>query len=81
MKKMEIKNTNYGHVEYNGFHFNTCPKCGREIIPPRGKSRQTYRTCAWCCNTHKAGVRDQRIKEAERELLRLQGEESSGDDE
>ena len=73
---MRTKNHNYGHVGYNGFQFNTCPKCGREIIPPRGKSCQTYRTCAWCCNTHKAGARDQRIKEAERELLRLLREES-----
>ena len=77
---MRTKNHNYGHVGYNGFHFNDCPECGREIIPPRGKSRQTYRTCAWCCNTHKTGARELRIKEAERELLRLQGEESSGDD-
>ena len=78
---MRTKNRNYGHVEYNGFHFNTCPKCGNEIIPPRGNSRQTYRTCAWCCNTHKSGVRDRRIKEAEKEMLRLQREESKGDDE
>lgn len=66
-----MKTKNYGHVEHEGFHFNTCLKCGREIVPPRGKSRQTYRTCAWCSNGHKPRVREQRIKEAEKELLRL----------
>jgi hypothetical protein len=50
-----------------GFSFKKCPRCGGEIIPPRGHSKQAYMFCAWCVahtRNKGPGYRNFRIREA-----------------